>query len=639
MGYGTVMPWRRRVRTERSQPALSVIEGARESAMLARWNAIRWLTLGAALLLLAACSMGPTPPELAETTTDAPFVSVLSVGGTVTGDKVAAPDDLVCGAMTSVTLSLHGQVSIAENPVDIMLVLDRSGSMGGTALANLKAAANKLVDLIEDTNATLPPTVTSFSRVGVVSFANSASLDQALTSNLASVRTAIDALAAGGLTAIGDGVNVAQAQLAGSEPLRPKVMIVVTDGVNNAGADPVAAATAAKAAGTEIFVIGFGSVDAGQLAAIASDPDADHLFISPDVAGGDLDAAFDALGEALIQPAGTGITVVDTVNPNFLVSNVVASKGVVALAGNVLTWTIAELGTETATLTYDLTHDDTKPGGNQAVNVSVVYSDDQSKAVAFPDPRVDVRGCAAVLTLAPKAEDNVVGDDHTVVATVTDDYGDPVAGIQVDFAVVGGPSIVDGDPSNPMPANGSDTTDGDGEATFTYTNSEASPDTITATAPFGQANVAATLSDTADKTWLPVEVPIDVHPRSCPNPFQAARRGVVPVAVVGTADFDVTTVDLATVRLEGVAPLRWSFQDVVTPYEPYTGKTAADECTTAGPDGVLDLVLHFDAPSLAAALAPMTDREVRAVVLTGEFVIAGVAYDFVGEDVIRIQTR
>ena len=602
--------------------------------------AVRWLAAGAMMLVLAACSSGITPSEIGEVTTDPPLLSRLSVGGTVTGDKTVDPDDLVCGAGATVTLSLAGQVSIAENPVDIMLVLDRSGSMGvsgGTPLNNLKAAANKLVDLIEDTNDDLPPGITEFSRVGVVSFETTASLNQALTTDLDDVRSAINGLVTGNLTAIGDGINLAQAQLAGSEPARPKIMVVVTDGVSNEGVDPGTAAGNAKAAGTEIFVIGFGNVNVAQLQAIASGPS--YLFVSPDVDGGDLDAAFEALGEALVQPAGTGITVVDTVNPNFVVSNAVASKGNVVVAGNVLTWTIDELGTETATLTYDVTHDDTKPGGNQAVNTSVVYTDDQGKSVAFPDPTVDVRGCAADLALTPEAEDNIVGEDHTVTATVTDDYGDPVAGITVEFSVVGGPSIVDGDPSNPMPDSGFGVTDADGQTSFTYTNSEASPDTITATAPFGQANVSVDLVDTAEKTWLPVEVPIDVHPRSCPNPFNVTRRGVLPVAIVGTADFDVTTVDLSTIRLEGVEPRRSSFEDVVAPYEPYTGKTDELDCTTAGPDGYLDLVLHFDAQAVAAAIAPVTNGEVRTVELTGEFLVGGIGFDVVGEDVVRIIAR
>lgn len=597
---------------------------------------IRWIPIAASLLFFTACNVNSPTPAVPETV---PTLSVLNIGGTVTGNKTVADPELMCGEATTVTLTLEGQVSIAENPVDVMLVLDRSGSMGisgGTPLNNLKLAANKFVDLIEATNNSLPPSVTVFSRVGVVSFANNATLNQPLTTNLNDVRAAINGLVASGLTAIGDGINLAQTQLAGSEPTRPKVMIVVTDGENNTGANPTTAANNAKAAGTEIFVIGFGAVNAVQLQSIASLPLADHLFISPDPQGSELEAAFDALGAAIIQPAGTNIQVVDTVNDNFTVSNAVASKGNVAVAGNVLTWTIGELGTETVTLTYTLTHDNTKPGGTQEVNTSVVYSDDEGKTVNFPSPSVDVRGCAANLELLPKAEDNIVGDDHTVTATVTDDFGDPVSGITVNFSVVGGPSVVDGDPSNPMPSNGSDVTDSNGEATFTYTNSEASPDTITATVPFGQANVSVELTDTAEKTWLPVTVPIDVHPRSCPNPFNVTRRGVLPVAILGTADFDVTTVDISKVRLEGIAPLRSSFEDVATPFVPYTGKTEREDCTTAGADGYLDLMMHFDALSVAGAIAPVSDGDVVALQLTGEFIQNGVGYDFVGEDVVWI---
>jgi len=611
--------------------------------MSSRSTTVRWLApkhllrsaLGVALLFLAACNMAT--PAVEAPLDDTPTLSVLAIGGTVTGDKSVADDVLLCGEGTTVTLTLDGQVSIAENPVDVMLVLDRSGSMGGTPLANLKIAANAFVDLIEDTNDGLPPGITVFSRVGVVSFAATASLNQALTTDLDAVRAAINGLAASGTTAIGDGINLAQAQLGGSEPLRPKVMIVVTDGVNNAGANPVTAANAAKGAGTEIFVIGFGGINLAQLQAIASLPLADHLFVSPDPDGSELEAAFAALGAAIVQPAGTDITVVDTVHPNFVVSNAVASHGAVALVGNVLTWTIDELGTETATLSYDIDHVDTLPGGTLEVNTSVVYADAEGKSVTFPSPTVEVHGCAAELTLTPEAEDNIVGEDHTVTATVTDDFGDPVAGITVEFSVVGGPSIVDGDPSDPTPDSGMGVTDANGQTTFTYTNPEASPDTITATAPFGQANVSVDLVDTAEKTWLPIEVAIDVQPQSCPNPFNVGRRGTLPVAIVGTADLDVTTIDISTVLLEGVAPTRWSFEDVATPYEPYTGKTERLDCTTAGADGTLDLVLHFDGPSVAAAIAPVADGDVVALLLTGEVVIGGVGYDFVGEDVVWIR--
>src|SRR5687768_9544806 len=53
----------------------------------------------------------------------------LAQDGTVSGNKVAGPGDIPCDGSTTVTLTLDGQTGIAGNPVDIVLVLDRSGSM------------------------------------------------------------------------------------------------------------------------------------------------------------------------------------------------------------------------------------------------------------------------------------------------------------------------------------------------------------------------------------------------------------------------------------------------------------------------------------------------------------------------------
>ena len=113
---------------------------------------------------------------------------------------------------------------------------------------------------------------------------------------------------------------------------------------------------------------------------------------------------------------------------------------------------------------------------------------------------------------------------------------------------------------------------------------------------------------------ISVEIYVDIKPQSCPNPFNTKAKGVLPVAILGIEDFDVTTVDPATVLLEGVAPLRWNFEDVSTPLEP-----GADtcECTTEGPDGYMDMTLKFDHREILAALDLVTDGEVKVLTLTG----------------------
>ena len=101
-----------------------------------------------------------------------------------------------------------------------------------------------------------------------------------------------------------------------------------------------------------------------------------------------------------------------------------------------------------------------------------------------------------------------------------------------------------------------------------------------------------------------VIVAMDIKPQSCPNPLNVKNQGVLPVAILGTPDFDVSEVDLDTVMLEGmVVPLRWAFEDVATPLETLIeGVTPCFNCTEKGPDGFLDLTLKFDTQSILSTL-------------------------------------
>jgi hypothetical protein len=81
-----------------------------------------------------------------------------------------------------------------------------------------------------------------------------------------------------------------------------------------------------------------------------------------------------------------------------------------------------------------------------------------------------------------------------------------------------------------------------------------------------------------------VEVTIDIKPGSDPNSFNLRSRGLIPVAVITTPDFDATTVD----------PLTICFGDAENP-----GQRDCSEAHGRGHiedvdgDGDLDLVLHF----------------------------------------------
>ena len=134
-------------------------------------------------------------------------------------------------------------------------------------------------------------------------------------------------------------------------------------------------------------------------------------------------------------------------------------------------------------------------------------------------------------------------------------------------------------------------------------------------------------------------VAVDVKPGSCPNPFNSADRGVVPVALVGTESFDVRKVDPTTLRLvvgeEAIVPVRYSVSDVATPYEPYAGKPLdAYACHIRQADGRADLVALFDAQQVAALLGAVAPRTVARVQLRGRLTANDGGSLFVGEDIV-----
>jgi hypothetical protein len=118
-----------------------------------------------------------------------------------------------------------------------------------------------------------------------------------------------------------------------------------------------------------------------------------------------------------------------------------------------------------------------------------------------------------------------------------------------------------------------------------------------------------------------VDVDVDVKPGSSSNPLNVTSRGVTPVAILGSSSFDVTTVDPATVKLEGVSALRWSVEDVA----PY--------------DGHPDLVLHFDTQELVAAIGSVQDGDVVALALTGNLTSASGGTPIQGEDSVVILNK
>ncbi|HET6488326.1 MAG TPA: VWA domain-containing protein [Syntrophales bacterium] len=127
----------------------------------------------------------------------------------VESDKVRVTGDV---RATAVLAKLFGidtipvnAVSMAQKKeVEIMMILDRSGSMGnpGTKMSNLKSAAISFLGFFEDTQ--------DRDKVGLISFSTTVSVDRALGTDFVNpMKTAINAMTANGATNMEDAFDQA----------------------------------------------------------------------------------------------------------------------------------------------------------------------------------------------------------------------------------------------------------------------------------------------------------------------------------------------------------------------------------------------------------------------------------------------
>ncbi len=126
-----------------------------------------------------------------------------------------------------------------------------------------------------------------------------------------------------------------------------------------------------------------------------------------------------------------------------------------------------------------------------------------------------------------------------------------------------------------------------------------------------------------------VLVDFDIHPMSWPNPINIKSKGVTPTAILGTAEFDVMQIDIATLMLEGVAPVSWYYEDV-------TGPASSDGVCNdmyMEPDGIMDLTLKFNTQELLAAIAPVAPGDERVLKITGKLLEGR---NIEGDDCIKI---
>jgi len=172
-------------------------------------------------------------------------------------------------ALASLVVSLARPVAAAQVPAGratVMLALDVSTSMTQSDISpsRLGAAKHAALEFIDKQKAT--------NQVGIVAFASSSQLVQTPSRDPDKLAKAIRSLTTGRGTAIGSGILTAldaidqfgqgggaSSTAPGAGQYEPDIIVVLTDGMNNAGVDPVRAAQRAANSGVRVYTIGFGT--------------------------------------------------------------------------------------------------------------------------------------------------------------------------------------------------------------------------------------------------------------------------------------------------------------------------------------------------------------------------------------------
>ena len=315
-------------------------------------------------------------------------------------NKWAESEHVVLGETVIINLSLAGYCLVQTTGADVILAIDHSPSMYGDPLEQAIAAADTFLSLMD----------LSVHRVGLVSFAEDATLDHPLSQDRESLRSALFAIQiiAGG-TNFTPALRTAQDELtAHPRPDAQPVIILLSDGMDRDVDSVLREASRVKAAGTRIFTIDLNYPPSELLQMMASLPG--DYFHTPDIH--DLETIYTRLSQVIQDIAARSVFVEDTLWPDV---EYVLDSGEPApvVSGRTLQWSLAGLTSTGALFTYQV-----RPlvPGTYPVNESAIayYTDVQGarRTVPFPQPQITVLQPTPTVTPTPT-------DTQTATPTLT----------------------------------------------------------------------------------------------------------------------------------------------------------------------------------------------------------------------------
>jgi Ca-activated chloride channel homolog len=212
-------------------------------------------------------------------------------------------------------------VAVPRDDATVVLTMDSSASMTATDVAPTrldaaKSAASSFLDRLPDRF-----------RVGLVSFSSSVQVLEEPTDDRGAVRSSLDSIEGDIGTALGDAIVTSvglapdateQEKLSGGKPLF--AVLLLSDGANSTGSEPLAILDQAKAAGVPVYTIALGTDsgtveitnDFGVTQTYAVPPDRDTLRqVAEETGGRFFEAPTEADLEAVYQEIGSQVSYED----------------------------------------------------------------------------------------------------------------------------------------------------------------------------------------------------------------------------------------------------------------------------------------------------------------------------------------
>ncbi|MCM3208584.1 IPT/TIG domain-containing protein [Paenibacillus illinoisensis] len=353
-----------------------------------------------------------------------PMSTVQASSNYVTATKTVNPSSILVGEEAEVTLNIQGTPPVnVVKPNDVILVIDRSGSMGTEKMNNAKAAAKGFIDLMD----------LSKHRVGVVDYASDAFQGVPLTNDAGTAKSYIDKISAGGGTGTAPAIVKAQELLANHRPDAQPVMVLMTDGDASVGGDGLGAydytlkkAEEAKNAGIVFYTIALLDQNSNpdtsgpnKLLKDMATTSHHHHFV---LGSTGLSEIYAAIVQEIGLDSAYDVVVKDIVPDNFEIVPGSYDNNIPkpTVSGNTLSWNFLELKKNTLSFTYKIRQKQDGTNGVFPVTNSgskITYKDytGANRSYNIPSVNIDIKNPAPIISNVTPNKDIISGGAKIVV--------------------------------------------------------------------------------------------------------------------------------------------------------------------------------------------------------------------------------